>query len=154
MMAGAGSVAPFMFTVRLNVAGAMPPFTVTEMLVLLTVPVTLFAAGIGLSPQMNANPCLRISSRRQRQSALVVIRVPSIYVKGSGSFALAGSELTAGIGPTVHPAPGSSTWPHGPELLDPPPPVVPPVPVVPPALPPRPLVDPPEPPPAPAAPPP
>ena len=123
MMAGAGAVAPFMFTVRLNEAFAIPPLTWTEMLVLLTVPVTLLAAGIGLSPQMNVNACLRISSRRQRHSALVVMRVPSIFVKGSGSFALAVSEPTDGIGPTGHPAPGSSTWPHGPAPPEPPAPV-------------------------------
>ena len=141
MMAGAGAVAPFMFTVRLNEAFAIPPVTWTEMLVLLTVPVTLLAAGIGLSPQMNVNACLRISSRRQRHSALVVMRVPSIFLKGSGSFALAVSEPTAGIGPTVHPAPGSSTWPHGPEPVEPPPVLEPPAPV--PLAPPRPVAPPP-----------
>jgi len=48
MMAGAGCVAPFMFTVALMVAVFPPSLTVTEILLEDTVPVTV--EGIGLSP--------------------------------------------------------------------------------------------------------
>src|SRR6478609_4487205 len=72
---------------------------------------------------MKAKLCCRISSRRQAHSLLSVMRVPSIFVKGSGSFASALSEPTAGMGPTVHPTPGSSTLPHSPTTSLPPPPL-------------------------------
>lgn len=50
MMAGAGAVAPFMSTDKLNDALPFGPFTITEMLLLLTVPVTSAGFGIGFSP--------------------------------------------------------------------------------------------------------
>src|SRR5262245_63437677 len=121
MMAGAGAVAPFMFTVTLNEAIPMGPVTRTEIMVLLTVPETASAATTGLSPQMYSYPCRRISSRRQRQSAFVAMRVPSIFLKGSGSFGLAiVSELALGNMPTGHPALGFSDLPHEPVGPEPP----------------------------------
>src|SRR5688572_28381313 len=149
MMAGAGAVAPFMFTVTLNEAIPIGPVARTEIMVLLTVPVTASAATTGLSPQMYSYPSRRISSRRQRQSAFVAMRVPSIFLKGSGSFGLAVvSELAAGSMPTGHPALGFSALPHMPEPVDPPePPVLEPAtpepPVPPPPVPAPPVAPPP-----------
>src|SRR5687767_7337553 len=105
MMAGAGAVAPFMFTLTLNEAFPFVPVTCTVMLLLLTVPVTAPGSGTGLSPQMNAYAWRRISSRRQAHSLFEVMREPSIFLKGSGNLAFAVSELKLGMGPTVHPAP-------------------------------------------------
>ena len=58
--------------------------TWTEILVLVTVPVT--ASGIGFAPRMYFSACLRISCRRQRQSAFDDTRVPSSFTNGSGNF--------------------------------------------------------------------
>jgi hypothetical protein len=50
MMAGAGAVAPFMFTVALNEVLWSPSLTLTVILLSLTVPVTASFGGTGLSP--------------------------------------------------------------------------------------------------------
>src|SRR4029078_6534656 len=82
--------------------------TFTVMLVLDTVPVTLCGRG-GFSPYTNFSDSLLISSRRQRQSDLLVIPGLSSLRNGSGSLALVGKELTSGRVGTAQSAPSSST---------------------------------------------
>src|SRR5690606_26172394 len=63
---------------------------------------------------MNAYACCRISSRRQSHSLLSVMRVPSIFVNGSGSLEFGLSESTLGMAGTVQPVLGFSTSPQSP----------------------------------------
>src|SRR5580704_566379 len=76
------------------------------MLEAVTVPVTV--GGGGLVPKAYISACLRISSRRQVHSALVVISVPSSFLNGSGSRAIDGSPVALGSAATVQLAPSSS----------------------------------------------
>jgi len=68
--------------------------TWTEILELVTLPVT--TSGIGFSPRMYFSACFRISCLRQRHSALVVMRSPFSFLKGSGNLAILGRVLASG----------------------------------------------------------
>src|SRR6185436_18577435 len=113
--------------------------TWTEIFVLVTVPVT--TSGVGFAPRMYFSACLRISCRRQCQSARVATRVPSSFTNGSGSFVILGSAAASGSVPTTQSALSFSRagWPPAPVV---PPAAAPPAPIVPapPAAPPRPAV--------------
>src|SRR6185437_276733 len=107
MMAGyGGQPAEGKLTLAVNEALFPLAVTFTVMLVLVTVPVTV--GGGGLVPRAYISACLRISSRRQVQSALAVISVPSSFLNGSGSRAIDGSPVAPGSAVTVQLAPSSS----------------------------------------------
>src|SRR4051794_15882257 len=78
--------------------------TFTVMFVEETVPVTL-AGFAGFVPYTLRSASFLISSRRQRQSDFVVMRVPSIFRNGSGSFGLDGVDAGSA---TAQVAPSSS----------------------------------------------
>src|SRR5438046_3021057 len=99
---------PCMTTPALKVVLLPWLVTLTVMFVLETVPLTISGFG-GLVPQTYFSACRLISSRRQRHSDLAAKRVPSSFLNGSGSLALAVSEPESGRLATVQSAPSSST---------------------------------------------
>ena len=64
------------------------------MLVSVTLPLTV--SGVGFAPKMYFSAWARISWRRQRHSTFDATRVPSSFLKGSGSFGIAVSALASG----------------------------------------------------------
>ncbi|MFY1698207.1 hypothetical protein [Solwaraspora sp. WMMA2101] len=106
MTAGWGPEPPLVGSWTLAEKLALRPWwdTLTVMLLLDTLPVTV--AGLaGLSPYTVRSASSRVSARRQRQSALVVMRVPLALRKGSGSRA----EEPGPVPGTGQSAPSSST---------------------------------------------
>src|SRR4051794_40319945 len=106
--AGNGPVPPGRLTEGEKVALLPWLDTFTVMLVLVTVPVTLCGRA-GFSPYTNFSDSFLISSRRQIQSPVAVMRAPSSFLNGSGSLALAGSEPASGRPGSEQLAPSSST---------------------------------------------
>src|SRR3954468_16643544 len=89
------------------------------MLVFVMVPVTLCGCA-GFSPYAYFSACFRISACRQCQSALLEIRVPSSFLNGSGSLAIAGSAAESGSAATVQSRRSSSLeLTAGPQLAEP-----------------------------------
>src|SRR5689334_20601484 len=109
MTAGKGPEPPLVGSWTLAEKLELRPFwlTLTVMLELETVPVTLDGFA-GLSPYTKRSASRLISSRRQRQSALVVIRVPSSFLNGSGIRVLVDKDPSLGR-VTGQSAPSSST---------------------------------------------
>src|SRR5919201_1066385 len=103
--AGNGPLPPGRLTLAEKLALRPLSDTFTVMLVRETVPVTL-AGRAGFVPYTYVSASRLISSRRQRQSDLAEIRVPSSLRKGSGSLAFAVNDPGRD---TAQVAPSSST---------------------------------------------
>src|SRR5262249_27789009 len=86
IMAGYGAVPPEGFRMLAEKDADLPPCVIaTVMPVPLRVALT-DSGGPGKSPSSYCSMALRISMRRQSQSALVVTFLPLAVVKGSGSL--------------------------------------------------------------------